>query len=251
MRLLLAATLSTLGGCSYGLTMTPDGPFDTGGLSGVQDDGSGATDGTADDGTGNDGTSDEDARTQVSVEGKLYAISPDDLTVVEPAGLDPLFGQILTRDVLVYVEDETADTLTLDVALAGTDGGQDPCEAVRQFPPAAWHTNPSFEAGPGELTTSFGGQPATLRHLEFAGTFDAYAFQWREGTLDAQLDTRELRAALPEEADLCGLVEDLGGACTACDDGEEACFALRIQDIVAEMVDGTFDTANRNARCGD
>lgn len=235
MRLLLAATLSTLGGCSYGLTMAPGGAFDTGGLAGDVPD---------------DGVSTEDARTAVSVEGKLYAISPDDLTVVEPAGLDPIFEQVLTRDVLVYVEDETTDTLVLDVALAGSDGRQDPCEAVRQFPPAAWHTNPSFEAGPGELTTSFGGQPASLRHLGFAGTFDEYAFQWRDGTLDAQLDTRELQAAIPEERDLCGLVEDLGGECSACDDGEIACFDLRIEDIVAEMVDGSFDTANRNSRCG-
>lgn len=242
MRLLLAAALTLpLSACSYGLTgATDEAPFDTGGLA--------ADPGTPDDEAA--ATGDEEAApTAVEVEGKLYAISPDDLTVMEPAGLDAVFDEVLTRDVLVYVEDETSETLMLDVALAGADGRQDPCEAVRQFPAADWSRNPVFEAGPGELATSFGGQPATFRHLQLGGTFDEYAFAWREGTLSAQLDTRELQAALPREDDLCGLVEDLGGACEPCDDGEEACFALRLEDIVAELVDGSFEPRNRSTDC--
>ena len=51
-------------------------------------------------------------------------------------------------------------------------------------------------AGPGELVTSFGGHDATFRDLEIAGVFDEYGFAWTDGTLVAQLDTRELAAVV-------------------------------------------------------
>ena len=230
---LVSSLLLALTGCNFGLTMET-------GLGGVDAPLDG---GDTDAGSGPDAQSEADALPETAVEltGKLYGIPPASMNVTEPPGLNGIFDQVLDRPVLVYIEDETSSTLQLDVALAGTDGRQDPCEAVRRFPEGDWSENPVFDVGPGELTTSFGGHPATFRHLELSGVFDEYAFAWRDGTLDAQLDTRELAPALPGVDDLCGMVEALGGTCTACDDGEELCFELRIEGIIADMVDDDFE----------
>jgi hypothetical protein len=231
------AALALLPGCSFGLTAVSDVD--------VVDVSDGGADGPA--------VSDDDgpAPTAVDLDGRLYAIAPDDLTVVEPAGLDGMFDQVLDRDVLVYVEEESADSIVLDVTLAGPDGLQDPCESVRRFPEGDWRENPVFDVGPGELTTSFGGHAASFRRLRMSGVFDEYAFSWTDGTLAAELDTRELAPALPSVDDLCGLVEELQGACEPCDDGVEACFALRIEGIVAQQLDADFDPGNGEARCTD
>lgn len=237
----LVLALAVLPACSFGLTVGPDG---------VE-----TPDADTPEGNGPGTPDDEEAEvdtlpsTAVDLDGKLYAIAPADMHVTEPPGLDALFGEVLTRDVLVYVESESDTSLELAVALAGTAGGQDPCEAVRHFPAGDWTENPVFEVGPGELSTRFGGHPATFRDLELSGVFDEYAFAWRDGTLSAQLDTRELAPALGDMDDLCGLVSELGGECVPCDDGEDACFALRIEDIVAELVEESFDATPDASRC--
>lgn len=177
--------------------------------------------------------------TEVDLAGKLYVIAPSDLHLVEPAGLDTLFHEALKQNVLVYVADESSDTLGLQIVLASSDGTQDPCQDVRSLPDATWQ-NPTFDAGPGEVAVSFGGEPASLRHLRVTGTFDEYAFNWRDGTLSAQLDARELTAALGG-ADACELVENVGGACEACDDGAMQCITLRFEDVVAAQTNAAFD----------
>lgn len=177
--------------------------------------------------------------TDVALTGKLYVIAPDDLTLVDPPGLNELFHSALSQNVLVYIADESESSLTLELSLAGSDGKQNPCEVVRTLPEAEWQ-NPAFSAGPGEMDVSFGGQPAKLRHLTVAGTFDEYAFNWRDGTLVAQLDARELTSALAG-ADACDLVANVGGACEACDDGEVQCITLRFEDVVAAQSNASYD----------
>lgn len=181
--------------------------------------------------------------TAVSLKGMTYGIAADAMTITDPPGLDGFKDQILSRDMLVYVAGEDDDALELDIALAAADGTQDVCEAVRTFPPADFSQNPAFAAGPGEVHTTFGGgHAASFRDLELTGIFDEYAFNWREGTLDAMLDGRELAPALPKGADVCELVDGMGGECVACDDGDIACFHLRIEQIVAEKLEIAFDT---------
>ncbi len=237
---LVVVTTLVLQGCGFGLTLEPEGA--------VVEDGTEAPD-PGDDPSGGDAEGLALPATAVELDGKLYAISPDAMRVTQPPGLDGIFDQVLDRDVLVYVESESSTTLELAVALAGPNGRQDPCEAVRAFPAGDWTENPVFDVGPGSLTTQFGGHPATFRDLALSGVFDEYAFSWREGTLSALLDTRELEPALGDVGDACGLVEDLGGSCVACDDGEPACFELRIEEIVAELVDAPFEVAPDTRGC--
>ena len=234
-----------LAGCAFGLSVTPldevdaQADPDTGGGW----DGSGRTD--EDDEGGGDAPL---APTSADLEGRVYSIPLGALHVVEPAGLGALLAEAVDRDLLVYVAQESSDSLALAAALAGADGQQDPCEVVRAFPAADWSQNPLFEAGPGVLEASFAGSPAQFRELVLAGVFDADGGAWRDGTLSAELDTRELQPALSEFGDLCALVAELGGACHACDDGADACFDLRVDDVVAEESRVAFDPSPECAR---
>lgn len=187
--------------------------------------------------------------TQVAMAGRLYRMSADDMVVTEPEGLDGLWDQVLTTPLLVYVVDESATQLQLVAALADEDGLQNPCEKVREFPSADWSHNPAFAAGPGVLDTSFAGTPASFRELTIRGVVDPYAFGWREGTLDAELDTRELQPALGFD-DVCAFVTDLGGDCHACSDGVDACFHVAIEQVQAEYVDAPFDLTPDTRTCG-
>lgn len=186
--------------------------------------------------------------TQASLEGSVYRIEPGEMTIVEPPGLDALKERMLDRDILVYVASESSTKLGLSVALAGDDGRQDACETVREFPKADWSENPVFEAGPGEIDASFGGQPATLRDVSFGGVFDVDGGKWRDGTLVTQLDGRELDGALGD-VDVCELVDAMGGTCTECEDGKKLCFAVVIEGITAKRADIDFDARNDASRC--
>lgn len=177
--------------------------------------------------------------TEADLTGRMYVIRPADLTLVEPPGLDALLHEALVQDVFVYVGDEATSTLRLQVALAATDGQQDPCQDVRTLPEAHWQ-NPIFDAGPGELEVSFAGNAAWLRYLTVTGTFDQDGRAWNEGTLSAQLDARELAAALAGE-DACEMIANLGGECGLCDDGAKQCVTLEFEDVRAEQSSVAFD----------
>jgi hypothetical protein len=243
MRALVSLTLLLpLTACSYGLSALNDGTAADTGLVDVEDDGPADT-------NADDGAPEPDA-VQDNLSGRVYSLAAADMTVVEPPGLDALFGEVLTRDLLVYVANADARSLTLDIALAATDGGQDACEAVRQFPAADWTDNPSFVAGPGQLDTTFGGgHPASFRKLLLAATFAPDGSGWSDGTLDAVLDTRELSPALPELGDLCEFVSRLGGECSNCDDGEPYCFVLSVEGVDAREVDVPFDPTPAASSC--
>lgn len=226
--------LPAFGGCAFGLESSVDNAL------------------VASGGTGPNESFDYDDEslpgTEVSLEGSVYRIGPRSMTIVEPPGLDALKERMLDRDILVYVAGESTSKLSLSVALAAADGGQDVCETVREFPKADWSENPVFEAGPGEIDASFGGQPATLRDVSFGGVFDADGEKWRDGTLVTQLDGRELVGALGD-VDVCELVDVMGGSCTACADGKKLCFAVVIEGITAQRADIAFDARNDASRC--
>jgi hypothetical protein len=199
--------------------------------------------------TGDESLAGDLPETTVPLTDRVYAVTAGQLSVAEPPGLDGLIGEILDRPVLVHVAAETEATLSLEAALAAPDGDQNPCEAVRGFPAADWSGNPRFVAGPGRLDTRFAGNPASFRDLELTGAFDADGGAWREGTLSATLDTREIAPALGDIDDVCALVAELGGSCFACEDGADACFALRLDGIVADAVDVAFDPTPDTAGC--
>jgi hypothetical protein len=187
--------------------------------------------------------------TAVDLEGRLYVMEAADMHVAQPPGLDGLWSKVLSRPLLVYVAGESSTALQLSAAIGTAEGEQDPCERVRTFPEADWSENPVFDAGPGVLDTSFAGTPATLEKVRLSGVVDEFGFGWRDGTLDAVVDTRDLRAALGGMDDVCGLVSELGGSCFACADGEEACFTLAIDGVSARYSESPFDTSPDRSGC--
>lgn len=192
---------------------------------------------------------DELPATEVDLKGRTYAIAAEALSITDPPGLDGMKDDFLSRKLLVFVAAEDQDALELRITLAAPDGRQDPCEKVRAFPIADFSQDPLFSVEGGELTTSFGGgHPATFRELALSGVFDPDALAWHDGTMDAMLDARELEPALPEGTDVCELVDGLGGACEACDDGEDLCFHLGIEGIRAQQIEMDFDE-DPSSRC--
>jgi len=186
--------------------------------------------------------------TEVSVEGLLYGIGAEDFVVTEPAGAEAFVEELLAADLLVYVAEETADSLALSASLAGADGRQDPCEKVVALPRASW-ADPMFRSGPEDLSLTVGGVPATFEDFQMEGTFDRYAFGW-EGWLSARLDAREVNEALPPELEVCSLLDGLGGSCVACADGSPTCFTVRLDSVYAELVSWPYDAAPDRSQCG-
>src|SRR4051812_42080722 len=90
---LLASALPGTG-CSFGLALQPERVFEAEGpQSPAEQNDEGAV----------SPAEEELPATEVDLAGKLYAVDPASMNVVEPAGLDALLDQVLTRDVLVYV----------------------------------------------------------------------------------------------------------------------------------------------------
>lgn len=231
--------LSVTSGCAFGLDSAIDSTLSASGGS-ISDGGSSES--------GDYDAEDALPETEVGLEGAVYRIVPAEMTITQPPGLDALKERMLERDILVFVSSESSSALGLSVALAAADGGQDVCETVRDFPKADWSQNPVFEAGPGEIEASFGGQPATLREVRFGGVFDEDGSRWREGTMVAQLDGRELLGALGD-VDVCSLVDAMGGECEPCSDGKHYCFAVEIENITAKETNIDFNERNDGSRC--
>lgn len=181
------------------------------------------------------------AATTGDLGGELFVIHRAGLEVVDPPGLDTMLDQVLDRDVLFYVAAEESTRIRIDLALAGTTGAQDPCATVVELPTADWSHNPVFEVGPGRLEVPISGALTTFRDLTLTGTFAEDGTSWSDGEMSAELDARELAAAVPEGTDVCGLVEAMGGACHACDDGAKTCFTLAFDHVGGEKVGLEFD----------
>ncbi len=171
--------------------------------------------------------------------GKVYAVGPTDMTLVEPAQLAELYLENVGKDILIYVASETTTTLQLQAALAADDGSQNPCETVRDLPQADW-LNPSFQAGPADMEIGFGGQPATLQDVELTGTFSPDAGSFGDGTLAGVVDARELAAALGG-IDACEMLDGMGSSCIPCDDGELQCASVRFEDVQGTEASMSFD----------
>lgn len=186
--------------------------------------------------------------TEVTLSGLVFGIGPGDFDVTEPAGAGDLVDQLFTYDVLVYVEEQLADSLHLDLSLAGADGFQNPCEPVVELPKAEFD-NPTFQSGPADFTARLGGEPVTFHDFLLTGTFDPYAFGWGDGSLSAQFDAAEVDPALPEGLSACELLAGLGSPCVACADGGDRCFSLQLENITATLVSWPFDPTPDTSGC--
>ncbi|GEM_PF-4906315 len=213
------------------------------------DDGSAADDWTGADGASEDSDGSDEtgidvpelgAEVDPPVAGTAWRVWLADVEVSEPPGGAALFDTLLEEDSLIfYVDWAGAQSFGMLVAV-GVDGVQDLCEVPQELPTADFGDNPLFRIEHVDLTIDPSGTGVTARDATLMGILDGSGWSW--GALRASLDSRDFQEDLDALGlDACELLEDLGSACVACDDGVETCMDLAIDGMTAEPYPGTFD----------
>jgi hypothetical protein len=206
--------------------------------------------GTTGDTTGDAAPADgaDEPEVTVPLEGRTWSVDLATVNFTSPPGIGSLVDLLDSTKMLFDVIDESSDRLSLVVAMAGADGAQNPCERVLTLPPAVWE-NPVFTIDDGDIRLTVGGGPMDVRAALLTAEIAADGSEWSDGVLDGIIDARQVNAGLGDGWDVCDLVSSMGGACEACDDGEEQCFELRIESINAQPVTTGFDPLVDDGAC--
>ncbi len=201
-----------------------------------------------------------------AIVGKTYALDISSGSFVEPAGVGDLIGGLLENKILIGITSVENDVMTVRGAISdGSTTDQDMCtETLEEFPTADFSTSPYFEIPKEDVTLSVAGFTATIYGLEVTGTFSSDATYFGGGTLQGELDARQilpllgdagLDAETPEE--VCGLLLGFGVSCVECQsDSEPLCVRLVVERLVAEdtgveLVPLTADDIAANAECAE
>lgn len=192
---------------------------------------------------------------------KPYALDLSTATIIEPAGVQALLGQLLGQleDAIIVVPktyDTEEGTLEFFGGLATVDGGsvaQDECTETIVFEEAAdFGENPYWEIlAPNGISLSVSDITIELLSLELSGAFNPDASAVVGVQLEGQVDTRAIAGLLGDtlgggEGDdaVCTLIGQLTGglvACEECPGGEGPyCLSLKAANIRADKVTGAF-----------
>jgi len=174
--------------------------------------------------------------------GTTWRVPFSGMTITEPPGLGPLIPTLIDEDALLFnVIWASADSFGLQVAI-GEEGVQSPCESVQELPTVDFSENPLWEIPKTDLTLSSGSDPVTVRRAEMLGILASDGLSWTWATLRGRIDSRDFNESAEENGiDICAFLEELGGECVACDDGEEMCITLVIEEMTAEHYPAAFD----------
>ena len=183
-----------------------------------------------------------------SLEGETYLLDFADVATSTPLGLANLLTVVDGDGILVHVRSEGSVSLEMVLALSDTTGSQSVCEPVHPLPDADW-TNPVFVSGPKVAEFSLGGSPAFVEDFSFAGTFADDGEGIEDFELGGVVDVRHLTSETLGEGDVCALVEQIGGECLPCSDGEMTCVEMAIGVAYAERVDIDFDPVLDTSGC--
>jgi hypothetical protein len=219
--------------------------------SGGSGSGDGGSSGSGDGGSSNGGGSGSGgggAQTPVgvSIDGRTYEVELADVTVVQPAGLQP-FIQDTAEGLLFHVSGETSSALTWTVGLSKANGSQNTCEPVFELPRADWSANPEFAIRNGSMEIPVNGAPVGLDQLSLETVVAADGRSW-DGELSAMLDLRDLESTVAEGTDLCALVAAVGAVCEPCGDGADQCVYVQME-VEAEQVSVGFDDTEDGRGC--
>ena len=177
-----------------------------------------------------------------------------------------LIGGLLDNKILIDLTSVINDQMSIRGAISeGATTDQDMCtETLEEFPAADFSTSPYFEIPKEDVTLSVAGFTATIYGLEVTGTFSSDATYFGGGTLQGELDARQilpllgdagLDAETPEE--VCGLLLGFGVSCVECQsDSEPLCVRLVVERLVAdetgvELVPLTADEIAASAECAE
>ena len=198
------------------------------------------TDTDTDDDTDADTDADTDDDTDIgtdpidcSLEGRAYEWDLVSATWVEPAGVGALLGGFLDEVPVMGV------TATSGTEIESVFGLPSQSECVT-FPTADFSGDPVFAIGPENAIFNINGTAVTVVNLEVRGAFESDCSSIRGGSLQGQLDIREIADTLGfgDAATTCGLLTTFGASCVTCDtDGEEFCLNLELEDVPAPETD--------------
>lgn len=174
-------------------------------------------------------------------------------TWVQPEGGESVFRSLFEGLLLLGVE--AADDTSIDL-IAGVGQEideetilQDPCFETADFEPADFRNNPYATVGPTTLTLDVQGIPAPLQGVTVTGAFTDGGAALSGGTLDAEMDVRDVAASIGYSADdVCDLLSAFVGIdCVACSaDAEAYCVALELTDVEGTLLPGLTLVPNEN-----
>ncbi|MEC8425489.1 MAG: hypothetical protein VX000_17005 [Myxococcota bacterium] len=240
----LIALAATLTACSSGSGKVDDDDegavddVDTGVPADTDSDGDTDTDTDTDGDTDTDDDTDDDTDIgtdpiDCSLDGRAYTWDLVSATWVQPAGVGSLLGGFLEELPVMGVTATTPTEIESVFGLPSTD-------ACIEFPTADFSGDPVFSIGPEDALFDLGGSEVTIVNLEVRGAFEADCSAIRDGSLEGQLDVREIAGSLGfgDAATTCGLLVSFGASCVACDsDGEALCLDVELVDVPAGETD--------------
>lgn len=200
----------------------------SGGDSGSGSGSSSGSDGDPDDGLGDPLTCD--------LEGRTYEMDAEGATWVQPAGVGSLLASQLGGPVMISVTDFGGGRLQ-GIGAIFEGGEQDFCTPTIEFPRADFD-DPGFSVGPSTTSFDFSGFEIQVQDLRITGMFADDCSWVGRGTLEGELDARDLAPVMGElmgtedPDEICDLMAGFGVECQACSsDGKPLCIPLEVEDI--------------------
>lgn len=191
--------------------------------------------------------------------GKAYVMDLAGAEVVQPGGFGEIVIQVLTAEVMLGVDSATETTIQMTGAVSEVGSWtQDTCLPTIAFPEADFSENPWFELGPGDATFAAMDSEITVHDLYLTGAFAPNLFSIGGGTLDGELDARELAVVMveagliaePDPDQACDLISGFGANCVACSsDGEAYCIIVEVRDIDGALAEGVTIEAVEESDC--
>ncbi len=183
-----------------------------------------------------------------SLVGRGWSVDLTAATWTEPAALGSLLASYIDANLLLGVSEATSTTISMYGTLADARGAQNTCEPTVDFPTADFRENPYFQLGPLDLALPLGSVTATIENLRLTGRFNADASQIQDGTLQGQVDMRELGVLFQDligtsdPTTVCSILSGFGASCVACaSDGSVTCLNVAIEDITGRELSGGVD----------
>lgn len=183
--------------------------------------------------------------------GLAYAIDLDAARWLAPDGGTVFTTLFADQAMLFSVVALEGDRATLRVGLGDADGAQDWC--ARTFDLLGTMDGPHLAYGPETVQFSAYDSLVTGYDVSVAATLAADGASLAGGEIRGLVDLRTLLPILGEGGtvdDLCELIGQIGGACIACPDGEDACMDLHVDHVGGSAVPGPLEVVEADdPRC--
>jgi hypothetical protein len=174
--------------------------------------------------------------------GNIYSVDlKNDSRFHEPPGVASVLQPLLERIIWLEVLEASTTSITLRLAVAAdeSDTVQDMCIPTVDFENGTVD-GPTFEVGPNDIEIPIGDVLVELQGVIASGTFSADGATFGCGGFTGLLDTRPVVPLMNGDSEdyVCNLIGGYGAQCITCDDGEQLCMQLVVDQAVAKPAKG-------------